>query len=157
MVKVSSEKIATGFIEKLIKDIGLKAEVSVEDTKDELMVNITGDNLGALIGFHGETLESLQLLTSLFLNKTRGEKEEWKRVTVDIGNWRKERSGALVNQIEGSVNELQQHDLERLTLPSMSASQRREVHVIVSEKFPGFGTESEGEEPNRRIVLFKKS
>ncbi len=156
MGKDSAEKLTTTFVEKLIKDVGLKAEVSIEDKKDELEINISGDNLGALIGFHGETLEGLQLLTALVLNKNRGA-EEWKRVTVDIGNWRKERSGVLVNQIESAVNELKQQNLERLTLPSMSASQRREVHVIVSEKFPDFGTESEGEEPNRRIILFKKS
>lgn len=156
MGKDSAEKLTTKFVEKLVKDIGLKAEVSVEDKKEALEVNISGDNLGALIGFHGETLEGLQLLTSLFLNKNRSD-EEWKRVVLDIGEWRKERSGALTNQIENAINELNQQNLERLTLPSMSASQRREVHVIVSEKFPEFGTESEGEEPNRRIVLFKKS
>ncbi len=155
MGKVSAEKVTTEFITKLIDKIGLKADVSVEDNQDNVEVNIKGENLGALIGFHGETLESLQLISSLMLNRKLKE-EEWKRVVIDIGNWRKERSVALTTLIENSVKELEAQKLERLTLPSMSASQRREAHVIVSENFSDYGTESEGEEPNRRVVLFKK-
>jgi predicted RNA-binding protein Jag len=90
------------------------------------------------------------------LNKKLGE-TEWKRVLVDIGSWRRERSNALLDMVEKTVFELKEQKLERIELPSMSPSQRREVHVIVSEKFPEIATESAGEEPNRRIVLFKKS
>lgn len=156
MGKVSAKKLATDFTGKIIKAIGLEAEVSVEETDEAVKVNISGENLGALIGFHGETLESLQLLISLMLNKKLGE-EEWKRVVVDIGNWRAERSTALGSLVEKTALELKEQKLERIELPPMSASQRREVHVIVSEKFPELATESAGEEPNRRIVLYKKS
>ncbi len=155
MGKVSSEKLTNDFVSDLIEKIGLKAEVSVVEGKESIEVTINGENLGALIGFHGETLESLQLITALFLNKKLGE-GEWKRVIVDIGNWRKERTTALGAMLENSISEIEQQKLEKLVLPSMSASQRREAHVIVSEKFPEYATESEGEEPNRRIVLFKK-
>ena len=155
MGKVSAEKLTKDFVSDIIEKIGLKAEVSVSESKDSIEVSINGDNLGALIGFHGETLESLQLIASLFLNN-KIEEGEWKRVIVDIGNWRKERANALVSMLENSKLEIEQQKLEKLVLPSMSASQRREVHVIVSEQFPEYATESEGEEPNRRVVLFKK-
>ncbi len=155
MGKVSAEKLTNDFVSNLIEKIGLKADVSVVESEESIAVNINGDNLGALIGFHGETLESLQLITSLFLNNKLKE-GEWKRVVVDIGNWRKERSTALGSMLENSISEIEQQGLEKLVLPSMSASQRREVHVIVSEQFPEYATQSEGEEPNRKIVLFKK-
>lgn len=156
MGKVSAEKLTGDFTKKIIKQIGLDAEVAVKETDEAVEVKISGENLGALIGYHGETLESLQLLVSLVLNKKRGE-EEWKRVSLDIGNWKAERSEALVEMVEKTVAELNGQKLERISLPTMSASQRREVHVIVSEKFPDLATESVGEEPNRGIVLFKKS
>lgn len=156
MAKVSAEKITHDFIDDLIKKIGLKADLKVSEDKEIVSVAITGENLGALIGFHGETLESLQLVTSLMLNRKFTD-QEWKRVVVDIGNWRAERSSALTLMIENAIKEIESQKLEKLTLPTMSPSQRREAHLIVSEKFPDFETQSEGEEPNRRISLFKKS
>lgn len=155
MAKISAEKITFEFIDKIITDIGLKAELEVSEEKDQIVVNINGENLGALIGFHGETLESLQLLTTLVLNR-KLQSEDWKRVIVDIGNWRVERTNNLKTMIENAVKEIKEQKLEKLTLPTMSASQRREVHLIVSENFPDYGSESEGEEPYRRTVLFKK-
>lgn len=157
MGKISSEKLVREFVEKIINEIGLEAKVLVKENKDLLEVDITGENLGALIGYHGETLESLQLLTALVLNKNLGEKDEWKRVAIDIGGWRKERSTNLVSQIEAVVAEMKEQNLERRALTSMSASQRREAHVVISEQFPDFATESEGDEPNRRVVLIRKS
>lgn len=154
MGKVSSKKVAQEFVEDIIKQIGLDAEVAVKDEADSLKIEINGDNLGALIGYHGETLESLQLITTLIINKELTE-GDWRRVTIDIGGWRKDRAKALLTMIENSVAQIEQENLEKLTLPTMSSSQRREAHVIVSEKFPNFSTSSEGEEPNRRVVLFR--
>lgn len=155
MAKVSAEKLTSDFVSKVIKEVGLRADLSVEEKDNAVAVSINGDNLGALIGFHGETLESLQLLTSLYVNKKLGE-DDWKRITLDIGNWRAERLGVLENMVERAVADLIEQKLEKVTLPSMSASQRREVHVVVSEKFSDYETQSEGEEPNRRVVLIKK-
>lgn len=156
MAKISSEKIVFNFVEKIINKIGLKADLKVKEENDVVNVIINGDNLGALIGFHGETLESLQLIATLVLNReVKG--EVWKRVVVDIGNWRAERTSALANLIEKSIKEMTEQKLEKLTLPAMSSSQRREIHLIVSEKFPDFASESEGQDPNRCIILYKKT
>lgn len=155
MGKVSAEKLTKEFVTDIIEKIGLEAQVEVSEENESITVNINGDNLGALIGFHGETLESLQLITALYLNRKLGE-GEWKRVIVDIGQWRKERSNTLVSLIENAVAEIDQQNLEKLVLATMSASDRRQAHVIVSEKFPDYETQSEGEEPNRRIAIFKK-
>lgn len=156
MAKVSAEKLTFDFIEKIINQIGLKADLKVKQENEVVNVTISGDNLGALIGFHGETLESLQLIAALALNREFKE-GDWQRVVIDIGGWRAEHTNALFSLIERSVKEITEQKLEKITLPVMSASQRREIHVIVTEKFPKFATESEGQEPNRRIILFKKS
>jgi len=150
-----SKKIVSEFSKELLKKIGIKADVDVTEEADTLKVAIGGDNLGALIGYHGETLESLQLLLSLMLNN-KLEEGDWKRVVLDIGNWRSERLATLETMIEKSVSELKAQGLTRVSLPPMSASQRREVHVIVTEKYPELLTESEGNEPERRVVLYTK-
>ena len=149
----SAEKVIADFTQKLLKEIGVKAEVAVKEEKEAVNVTISGDNLGALIGFHGQTLEGLQLILNLVFNK-QSKEEEWKRVVLDIGNWRAERLSTLEELVERAVAELRGQALARVNLPTMSASQRREIHLIVTQRYPELMTESEGEEPNRRVVLY---
>ena len=156
MAEVSSEKIVKDFLQKLIREIGLKAAIEVKEEDGVVRVGIVGDELGALIGYHGETLESLQHIVGLVLNQKLKSEGEWKRVVVDIGNWRAERNEALKNLVKRATEELQNKNVEKVTLGVMSPSQRREVHVIVSEDYPEITSQSEGEEPNRRVVLSLK-
>ncbi len=151
----NSEKVVSDLTKELLDKIGVKAEVSVKDDKDNIKVLVSGDNLGALIGYHGETLESLQLVLGLIVNNQLAS-DEWKRVVLDIGNWRTERLNTLEAMVAQAVGELRNNDLQRVNLPPMSPSQRREVHVIVTDKYPELATESEGEEPHRRVVLYIK-
>ncbi len=154
MGKVSAEKITKELLEEVLRQIGVQADFTVEDTEESVIVKVSGDNLGALIGYHGETLESLQLLLALMLNRKLGS-EVWHRVLVDIGNWRAERSEALREIVQRGIDQLEQTGQERTLLPAMGADQRRQVHVIVSEQFPSYVSFSEGEEPNRRIYVSK--
>jgi spoIIIJ-associated protein len=153
MVKMASTEIVKDFVDEIIKKIGLQAETKVKEADQTIEVSIKGENMGALIGYHGETLESLQLILSLMLNKK--ENGEWKRIVVDIGNWRSERQEALKEMIGRAVSELKNSQLEQVALPAMSSSQRRLAHLIVSEDFPEIVSQSEGEEPNRRVILRK--
>lgn len=154
MAKVSAEKLTKEFTQDLIKKIGLKAKIEAKENDNLIEVSIEGENLGALIGYHGETLESLQLLLSLMLNRTLKE-EDWKRVIVDIGSWRQERQEALKDMIEKAIEEIEQTGNSRVSLPPMSASQRREVHIIVADSFSSYQTESEGQDPYRKVFLAK--
>ncbi len=154
MAKDTEEVVLDATVD-LLKKIGIEAEVTVSETPEAVNVSIAGENLGALIGYHGETLESLQLILSLMLNHELKE-GEWKRVVVDIGNWRAERLSTLENMVEQAVSDLKKDRLQRVNLPPMSPAQRREVHVIVTDKYPDLATESEGDEPHRRVVLFVK-
>lgn len=150
-----AQKIVKKETEEILKKTGLKAEVSVEENDEALEVSIQGENLGALIGFHGETLESLQLILSLIVNKELNN-SEWKRVLVDIGSWRQGRLEALQRIIDKAVEEIKATSTKKVLLPTMSASQRREIHILVAKDYPQFETVSEGEEPYRRISLITK-
>ncbi|HEY4695234.1 MAG TPA: R3H domain-containing nucleic acid-binding protein [Candidatus Nanoarchaeia archaeon] len=151
----NSEKIATDFTKEVLKKIGMAAEVKVEEDEGSVKVSIFGENLGALIGYHGETLESLQLILGSVVNK-RAAEGEWKRVVLDIGDWRAERLSTLGSMVEQAVEALVAQKLKRVSLPVMSSAQRREVHLIVSEKYPNLASQSEGEEPNRRVTLYEQ-
>lgn len=153
MGKDTKENLAKDFVETVIKKVGLEAKVSVSEQPEAIKINIDGDNLGALIGYHGETLESLQLLSNLVVNNQ--EKGDWVRVIVDIGSYRAEKSESLVKLVERAAEDIRSGVQPRVSLSPMSASQRREVHLIVTENFADLKSESEGDEPYRRITLFK--
>ncbi len=155
MAKNSAQELTKKIFSEILDFVGLEAKVSIKEKDNTVNVNVEGENLGALIGYHGETLASLQLLLSLMVNKNL-KSEDWQRVVVDIGNWREERSNTLKEMIESTVEQLEEGSEEKTGLPSMSSSERREVHVIISEEFPNYESISEGEEPDRRVFLRRK-
>lgn len=155
MAKVSAQELTKKLFSQILDQIGLEAEISVKEKDKTIDVSVSGDNLGALIGYHGETLASLQLLITLMVNKTL-KNEDWQRITVDIGNWRAERRGALKEIVERSIDQLEATNQEKIGLPPTSAAERREIHVIISEEFQNYESFSEGEEPDRRVFLRKK-
>ncbi|HSX58432.1 MAG TPA: KH domain-containing protein [Candidatus Saccharimonadales bacterium] len=154
MAVSDSQKLAKKLAVELIKKIGLSAEVDAQEKDGVVELSIKGENLGALIGYHGQTLESLQLLLSLMVN--RENKEEWTRVLVDIGSYKAEREEKLGEMLKRAIESIEQSSRSEESLPPMSASERRSVHVILGENYPDYQSESEGEEPNRRIKIFKK-
>lgn len=139
-------KIANDFFEKL----EVKADLEVEEENEEVVISVTGEELGILIGYHGETLESLQLLISLIINKQLG-KEDWQRIRVDVGGWKKEKEEGLKRMVEDAVKKVTETG-NPVSLPPMSASQRRFIHVLLQEK-EGIEAASEDVEPYRHIVI----
>lgn len=149
------QKITKKLSEELIKKIGVEADIDVTEEDEVIKVQIKGENLGALIGYHGQTLESLQLLLSLMVNRQE-DKKEWKRLIVDIGDYRAERENTLKEIVNRAVEDLEVNGKKETVLPPMNPSERRTAHIIVSENYPDLETISEGEEPYRRIKLLKK-
>lgn len=136
--------------EELLKVLDLSyASVSVREAEEKAFrVEIEGENLGILIGFHGENLASFQIILGLLLAKKMG---EWVRVVVDVGGYRTER--------EEHLRELAIRTAERarfldspITLSPMPAHERRMVHLAVAE-IPGVISESVGEGWERRVVV----
>lgn len=155
MGKTDIKKLVEKTTNEIIGQIGLKATAEVVEEDTALKVSIEGDQLGVLIGYHGDTLESLQLLLTLIANRQTGE-EDWRRVVVDIGGWRAERRESLKSVVNKAAADIQELNLDHVSLPIMSASQRREVHVLLGDNFPELTSQSEGEEPHRFIVISKK-
>ena len=151
----NDSKIAQKLATELVGKIGVKADIEVQESEESLKVKISGENLGALIGYHGQTLESLQLILSLMINNKKNE-SEWTRVVVDIGSYREERENTLKEMVNSAIEDLEVNGKKEVVLPPMNPSERRAAHVIVSENYPEMQTLSEGEEPYRRIKLLRK-
>lgn len=134
----------------------LKVDAEVETTYDEeekrLHAEIKGENVGILIGRRGETLDALQYLTSLIVNKTQ---DEFVRATVDTENYREKRKAtliALANKVAGRVAKYKRS----VSLEPMNPYERRIIHeTLQSNKL--VTTFSTGTEPNRKVVVALKN
>jgi len=97
---IAPEELALNFVRTLISNMGLNAIVSLSDGENgEKIISVTGDEAGILIGYHGETLESLQFLANLAANKKDGEDDdrEFTKIIVDIENYREKRVEPYAN------------------------------------------------------------
>ncbi len=143
---------AQAFLQELTRLMGV--EVSVEVATDEegnIRVNMEGDTLGILIGRRGETLDALQYLTSLKVNKGQN---EYTRVTLDTEHYRAKREEALVRLANRMANRVQKTG-RKVSMEPMNPYERRILHsALQSNEF--VTTHSEGEEPNRHVVITLK-
>jgi spoIIIJ-associated protein len=120
--------------------------VSVEDGR--IMAKIEGEDCGILIGRKGATLRSLQYLTSLAANKVTKSRV---RLTLDIGSYKEKRNSSVVDLAIRTAKRAVETG-QAFELSPMSASERRVVHESL-QGFEGITTYSEGEEPNRYVVI----
>lgn len=149
--KNSLAKQAENFLDEIFVRMDVKAHAQASEEDDHLFVNLVGDSTGVLIGRRGETLDALQYLTSLVINKGLS---EYKRVTLDTENYRKKREETLVrlaNRIAGKVARTG----KRVVLEPMNPYERRILHSTLQDN-PKVETVSEGEEPFRRVIVKKK-
>jgi len=133
--------------------MGVKVDVYVDDSKaDNLSIHMIGDTLGILIGRRGETLDALQYLTSLQVNKGR---EGYIRVTLDTENYRAKREDSLRRLAQRMANRAVKTG-RKVVLEPMNPYERRVLHTAL-QNHPAVTTHSEGEEPNRRVVIMLKN
>lgn len=139
---------AKKYLEDLLSFYGLNIEVhaTAEDDVIELSVPSTHMN-GFLIGQRGETMRSLQYVTSMSL-KSKG--YEHTRVNIDVADYKKNRNDRLAERAEEWINQVKSTG-KQLNLNPMSASDRRIVHKVAGEN--GLATESVGEGRDRHIIL----
>ena len=131
--------------------MALEGSFEVVEGPEEVMVTIEASDPGRLIGFRGETLDSLQLLVNLILSKQLGEEEKFKRVVIDVGGWRKNKEADLERRARNWASEVKESG-EEIELEPMPSWQRRIVHMIVSE-VEGVSSESIGEGKERHLVI----
>jgi spoIIIJ-associated protein len=135
-------------VRRTISYLGVRASVDIEESADELRANVSGPELGLLIGKHGQTIDSLQFLCSQAA--FRG-KEQRKRVVLDAGGYRERRESMLHRQADRAVADALRYG-RAIELDSMSASERKVVHLYLQDHVD-VETHSEGDEPFRRIVI----
>jgi spoIIIJ-associated protein len=141
---------AVEFTRGLVEAFGAKAEVAshLED-EDTVLVDVTGDNLGLLVGPRGATLAAVEELVRTVVQRQTG--GHGIRVHVDVGGYRAKRREALSEFARQLAERVRDEDAEQALEP-MGASDRKVVHDVVAE-IEGVNTTSEGEEPRRRVVI----
>ena len=142
-------------LQKLVKDLfdklGIEEDFEVSENDETVDVVISSDEPGLLIGHHGDTLDSLQLVLSLMLAKKLG---EFKRVSVEIGDYKKNRSDYLKNLAE-QTKERAISESREIMLPNLKSWERREVHMYLAED-PEVISESVGEGRDRTLMVRPK-
>jgi len=145
-------RIVTELVKEVLAKIGIAAEVAVTTDEDgNFKVDIRGQDLGALIGYHGESLSSLQLFLHLAVHRRLG---EWHRVLVDIEGYRAEREQRLYDLARRTADRVRFLQTP-VTLSPMPAFERRLIHMALADE-EGVETESIGEGWERRVVVKPK-
>lgn len=150
---VAPEAKAEEFLRNVTRLMGVDVTIdSKRDDEGNVRVDMHGDTLGILIGRRGETLDALQYLTSLYVN--RGQ-EGYTRVTLDTENYRAKREEALTRLAQRMAARARKTG-RKVTLEPMNPYERRVLHSALQNN-PYVTTHSEGEEPYRRVVITLKS
>ena len=144
-------KNARDFLKGLTERMNVPADIAVSDSEENLRMVLSGENMSILIGRRGETLDALQYLTSLNVNRSR---EDYLRVTLDTENYRAKREEALRKLAVRMANRAKKSG-RRVALEPMNPNERRILHSALQND-PEVTTHSEGEEPYRRVIITLK-
>jgi spoIIIJ-associated protein len=143
---------AQEFLTQVTELMGVKSEVHITtDEEGFLRADLQGDTSGLLIGRRGETLDALQYLTSLKVNRGR---EGYTRVTLDTENYRAKREDTLIRLANRMANRATRTG-RRVSLEPMNPYERRIIHYALQGN-EQVDTHSEGDEPNRHVVITVK-
>jgi len=135
--------------EELLTEVGFSAKVEALDAEGSVSVSVdVGEENAMLIGFHGETLNSLQTVISLLLYKKLG---VYTPLVLDVGGYRQERA-EKIKQMAVNAADRARFLAKPIELSPMSPMERRLVHMFVAE-LPGVKSESLGEGRDRRVVV----
>ena len=151
--EVSVEDVAKNFLKEVFEAMNMVVVVNVkyDETENTMDIDLSGDEMGVLIGKRGQTLDSLQYLVSLVVNK---EKEDYIRVKVDTENYRQRRKDTLEN-LAKNISYKVKRTKRPVSLEPMNPYERRIIHsALQNDRY--VTTHSEGEEPFRRVVVTLK-
>ena len=152
-VEKSLTEKAQDFCDELFKAMKVETLTAIDYREEEKVMNIdlSGPNMGILIGKRGQTLDALQYLISLFINK---ESEEYIRVKLDTENYR-ERRKATLEKLAKKIAYSVKRNRKSIALEPMNPYERRVIHsALQNDKY--VCTKSEGEEPYRKVVVMLK-
>ena len=141
-------EIARGLVEGLLKHMGVRAQVTVRTGTDPITLDISGRDLGALIGWRGETLRALQSVTNVMVGRHLAEGE---RIIVDVERYRQRREHTVREIAMRAARQVKMTG-DAITLDAMQPFERRAIHLAL-EGDPDVTSGSIGEEPERRVVV----
>ncbi len=142
---------AQEILETLLRTMDIQARVSVRTVSDPIVLDVETDNGGLLIGRRGETLSALQYLVNVLIGKRT---RRWTKVVIDVEHWRARREDTLRALALRQADRVRQQQ-RPVALDPMPANERRIVHMVLQDQ-RDIETHSEGEEPNRRLVITPK-
>ncbi len=158
VVNEETLNIAANVVRDLLEKMRVKATIQsrIGEAADEvdsrvIMIDIQGDDLSFLIGRHSEVLHSLQYITSLIVGREVG---HWVPLIIDVQGYRERRERQL-RQMAVRMAEQVVKTGRRISLEPMSATERRIIHLALRDNHQ-ITTESIGEEPNRKVVIYPK-
>lgn len=143
---------ARTFLKNVLDTMDIKAEITINEEDDVINITLSGDKMGVIIGYRGETLDSLQYLTSLVVNKQHD--IPYKRIVLDTENYRNKREETLRRLADKTAYKVKKSG-KPFKLEPMNPYERRIIHAALQGD-SSIHTYSEGEEPYRRIVIEKK-
>ena len=144
---------AAQFVTELIEKMGISGKVLAAREEDAIRLRIDSDTMGVLIGHRGETLDAIQYLTGLVINRNR-KVDGYTRVTINTEDYREKREETLIRLARRVAAQVKSTGRPR-TLEAMNPYERRILHSALQNN-PYVTTHSEGEEPNRRVVVAPK-
>ena len=148
-LKENADRLAKAFLDDILDKMNVFGKVTTSLDGKNLNVNIEGKDMAVLIGRRGQTLDSLQYLISLVVNKNR---EDYVRIILDTENYRakrKETLEKLAHKLAYKAKKLR----KEVILEPMNPYERRIIHSALQSN-PTINTRSEGEEPYRKVIIF---
>ena len=144
-------KVAQDFLEKIFSLMKLEIQIEKIPRHDNTVFNIHGNDLGILIGKHGQTLDALQYLTNLTANR---DAESKVRIVLDVEDYRQRRAEILTRLATRLADNVRRRG-EKVVLEPMSSNERKIIHMALQND-QRVVTYSEGEEPYRKVVIALK-
>ena len=151
ITKEALNKEIKNYIIKIIKDMGLTAQVELKTREETPLFNIITKESGILIGKNGRTIDALQILTTTMIQT---ELKEFYRITIDVNDYKRKRNQRLEKLAKYTAKEVAKTKVEA-KLDPMNSYERRIIHNTLANS-KDVRTESVGEEPNRCVVIKPK-
>ncbi|MBE7028021.1 MAG: protein jag [Ruminococcaceae bacterium] len=149
--KIDFEARAYDFLTDIFVGMGLRVDIDITFEEKRMNIVLSGDNMGIVIGKRGDTLDALEHLVSLCVNRGDG---EYIRVSLDTENYREKRKATLINLAENLAHSVVKNK-KKVTLEPMSSNERRIIHSTLQNN-ENVDTYSVGDEPNRKVVIALK-
>ncbi len=148
---VNLESRARDFLNEVFASMGLAVNLEFKTEGKVMKINLVGDNMGIIIGKRGDTLDALEHLVNLCVNKGDG---EYMKVILDTENYRARREQTLIKLAKNLASSVTRNG-RKITLEPMHSNERRIIHATL-QNHSDVDTFSIGEEPNRKVVIAPK-